>query len=89
MEDTGTTTPDWEEIQRKVYRLAAEFTSATGTVANVLYLGWDEHLALARWASPATVHLCNTSGHTIFNGWRLISVAEKSWLAVGRYEARA
>lgn len=89
MEDTGTTAPDWEELRVRVYSLAAEFAAVTGTKANVLYLGWDEHLALARWASPATASFCNISGHTVFNGWRLIRVAEKNWLAVGRYEVRA
>lgn len=89
MEDTGTTAPDWEELYSRVYRLAAEFDAVTGTSANVLYLGWEEHLALVRWASPAMTSFCSSSGHTMLNGWRLIRVAEKNWLAVGRYEVSA
>ena len=89
MEDPGTTAPDWEELHSRVYRLAAEFAAVTGTSANVLYLGWEEHLALVRWASPATTSFCSSSGHTVLNGWRLIRVAEKNWLAVGRYEVSA
>lgn len=89
MEDTGTTAPDWEVLSRRAYRLAADFESKTGAVANVLYLGWEEHMALARWASPAMASFCSTSGQIMINGWRVIRVAEKSWLDVGRYEASA
>lgn len=89
MEDTGTIAPDWEAIQRDVCKLADEFESRSGKRASVLYLGWDEHMALAKWVSPACTGLCPRSGHLLFNGWRVIRVAEKSWLDVGSYSGAA
>lgn len=85
MEDTGTTALNWEALQREVYRLADEFECRMGEPANVLYLGWEEHMALAKWVSPACTGLCSRSGHLLLNGWRVISVTEKNWLNVGRY----
>ena len=89
MEDTGTTALNWEAIQSEVFKLAAEFESRSGKRASVLYLGWDEHMALAQWVSPACTGLCPRSGHLLFNGWRVIRVAEKSWLDVGSYSGAA
>lgn len=89
MEDTGTTALNWEEIRRGVFKLADEFESRSGKRASVLYLGWDEHMALAKWVSPACTGLCPLRGHLLFNGWRVIRVAEKSWLDVGSYSGAA
>lgn len=87
MEDTGTTAqPDWEVLHQRALRLAQAYEAVNPKRANVLYLGWEEHLALAKWVSKACTSLCSHSGQLIVNGWRVIRVAERNWLDVGRYE---
>lgn len=90
MEDTGTTAqPDWEGLYQRALRLAREYEAVNLKSANVLYLGWEEHLTLARWVSKACTSLCKHSGQLMFNGWRVIRVAERNWFDVGRYEVGA
>ena len=74
-------------VFRRAITLAAKFKCHNGFAPNVLYLGVEEHLELARESGPAMVCMCHKTGHFMMGGFRLIRVTEKNWLDVGRYDA--
>lgn len=76
---------DWHKAYRDILKEAARFECETGKAPNVLYIGVEEHLALAKQAGACTFTVCHKTGHMQWNGWRVIRVVEKNWLALGRY----
>lgn len=77
---------DWHKTYRDILKEASRFESETGKAPNVLYIGVEEHLALAKQAGACTFTVCHKTGHMQWNGWRIIRVVEKNWMAIGRYD---
>ena len=85
-QETGTHGPiDWHAQCRVLLQQCAEYERRTGVQPNVLYVGVEEHLAMARQAGICTFTVAQDTGHLQWNGWRVIRVVEKSWLELGRY----
>ena len=76
-----------KSVFSRAARLAWEYERRNGVAPNVVYLGVEEHIELAKETGPAMVYMCHKAGHFMMGGFRLIRVTEKHWLDVGRYDA--
>ena len=89
-QETGTHGPiDWQAEYMVLLKQCAEYEQRTGGKPNVLYVGVEEHLAMARQAGLCTFTVAHDTGHLQWNGWRVIRVVEKNWLELGRYNGPA